>query len=181
LLELLQEQVGIKTVHVIAHSMGNRIVLNAISKAVDTLKPPPLGEVVLAAADVDRQRFTQLIKAVRKISHGITLYASASDAALWWSGMAASDDRAGTVTNDGPIVVEGVESIDMTSTNPMRWFVERFWRKDPLGLNTHNTFVNPVIVDIARLVTKGEHPPPSRTSAIRGVPEETPRYWRYAD
>ena len=95
--------------------------------------------------------------------------------------MAASDDRAGTVTNDGPIVVEGVESIDMTSTNPMRWFVERFWRKDPLGLNTHNTFVSPVIADIARLVKKGEHPPPLRTSEIRGVPEDKAIYWRYAD
>ena len=180
LLELLQNQVGIKTVHVIAHSMGNRIVLNAISKAIDTLKPRPLGEVVLAAADVDRQRFTQLINAVRKISHGITLYASASDAVLWWSGMAASDDRAGTVTKDGPVVVEGVESIDMTSANP-EGPLERVWRRDALGLNTHNTFVSPVIVDIARLVESGEHPPHRRTALIRGVPEDTPRYWRYAD
>jgi len=51
LLELLQKQVGIKTVHIIAHSMGNRIVLDAISKAVDTFKSRPLlGEVVFAAA-----------------------------------------------------------------------------------------------------------------------------------
>ena len=94
--------------------------------------------------------------------------------------MAASDDRAGTVTKDGPVVVEGVESIDMTSTNPESLF-ERFWRRDPLGLNTHNTFVSPVIVDIARLVESGEHPPHRRTALIRGVPENTPRYWRYAD
>jgi hypothetical protein len=110
----------------------------------------------------------------------MTLYASAADAALWWSGRAASDDRAGTVTNDGPIVVCGVESIDMTSTNRGGWY-ERFLQKDLLGLNTHNTFVSPVIVDIARLVMKGEHPPPLRTSAIRGVPEDKATYWRYAD
>ena len=99
LLKLLQKQAGIKTVHGIAHSMGNRIVLNAISKAGDTLKSRPL--VVLAAADVDRGRFDQVIKAIKPVgnnSHGMTLYASAADAALWWSGKAASDDRAGTVS-----------------------------------------------------------------------------------
>jgi hypothetical protein len=170
-------------------------VLNAINQAIANLKPRQLGEVVLAAADVDRQRFIQIINAVGNISHGMTLYASADDAALWWSGKAASDDRAGTVSNDGPVVVEGVESIDMTNTNPKRSFIGRLWntvygwifgsvedrQEDILGLNTHNTFVSPVIVDIARLVIKGEHPPPLRTSAIRGVPEEVPRYWRYAD
>ena len=189
LLDLLEKRGGIKTVHIIAHSMGNRIVLNAISKAVDILRSRPLGEVVLAAADVDRRRFVQVINAVRNISHGMTLYASAADAALWWSGLAASDDRAGTVTRDGPVVVDGVESIDMTSANRERSILERIWDwifggfslRDLLGLNTHNTFVSPVIVDIARLVEKGEHPPPSRTALIHGVPEDTPRYWRYAD
>ena len=155
LLEVLQKQAGIKTVHIIAHSMGNRIVLNAIDKAVDILKSRPLGEVVLAAADVDRQRFIQVMDAVGNISHGMTLYASAADAALWWSGEVASDERAGTVTNDGPVVVDGVESIDMTNTNPERSFLERLWQGDFLGLNTHNTFVSPVI---ARLLRKANIP-----------------------
>jgi hypothetical protein len=140
----------------------------------------------LAATDVDHGRFDQVIKAIKPVgnnTYGMTLYASAADAALWWSGKAASDDSAGTVTKDGPVVVTGVESIDMTSTNPKRSVVNRFWQNDPLRLNTHNTFVNPVIVDIARLVMRGEHPPPLRTSAIRGGPEDTPEatYWRNAD
>jgi esterase/lipase superfamily enzyme len=186
LLELLQKQVGIKTVHIIAHSMGNQIVLNAISKAVDALKSRPLGEIVLAAADVDRQKFIQVIDAVRNITQGMTLYASADDAALLWSGFVASDDRAGSVTEAGPIVVKGVESIDMTSVNPSPPWYERVMNalcninpSDLLALNTHNTFVSPVIVDISRLVKKGEHPPHSRTSQIRGVPEAAPKYWRY--
>ena len=180
LLRLLQNDVGIKNVHIIAHSMGNRIVLDAIGKAVDTLRSRPLGEVVFAAADVDQQKFLQVINAARNISRGMTLYASAADAALWWSGIAASYDRAGTVTKDGPVVVEGVESIDMTNANREGW-VERVLKWDLLGLNTHNTFVSPVIVDIARLVMKSEHPPDMRTSSMRGVPEGAPRYWRYAD
>jgi esterase/lipase superfamily enzyme len=181
LLEILQKEAEIKTIHIIAHSMGNRIVLNAINQAVAKLQSRPLGELIMAAADVDRDKFKQVVEAVRGVSHGMTLYASAADSALWWSGKLASDIRAGTVTKDGPIVVEGVESIDMTSTNPSESYLEKLWRSDPLGLNTHNTFVSPVIVDIARLVTKGEHPPPSRTALIRGVPEDIPRYWRYAD
>jgi esterase/lipase superfamily enzyme len=148
LLELLQKQAEIKTEYIIAHSMGNPIVFGSISKAVVALKSRPLGEVVLVAADVDRERLIQVINEVRNIPHGMTLYASANNAALWWSGEAPSDDRAGTVTKDGPIVVKGVESIDMTTINPK---IQKVMEKNVLGLNTHNTFVSPVIVDIARL------------------------------
>lgn len=113
----------------------------------------------------------------------MTLYASADDAALFWSGKFASGDRAGTVTEDGPVLVDGVESIDLTNANPCWWFFKCFCRIDFLGPNTHNTFVNDVIVDISRLVKTSEHPPDKRTSSIRGVPEGTPKpkYWRYTN
>ena len=180
-LNLLQTKAHIKTVHIIAHSMGNRIVLNALDRAANWLKPRPLGELVFAAADIDRKRFTQLAETVQQVAHGMTLYASADDEALWWSGEISSEmPRAGTVTNDGPVIVKGVESIDMTAANKSSPMQDLF---DPLGLNTHNSFMSPVILDIARLLSKGEHPPNSRTSSIHSVPERapSPRYWRYVN
>jgi esterase/lipase superfamily enzyme len=182
-LNLLQTKAHIKTVHIIAHSMGNRIVLNALDRAANWLKHRPLGELVFAAADIDRKRFTQLAETVQQVAHGMTLYASADDEALWWSGEISSEmPRAGTVTKDGPVIVKGVESIDMTAANRSS-LAQNLLDLDPLGLNTHNSFVSPVIVDIARLVLKGEHPPNSRTSSIHSVPEgaQSPRYWRYVN
>jgi hypothetical protein len=81
--------------------------------------------------------------------------------------------RAGDVTSDGPAVIEeGIESIDVTSVG-----------NDLFSLN-HSTFAsNPVIEDIGRLISKGEHPPNLRTSRIFGMPLNAipPRYWRYVD
>jgi len=180
-LDLLQTKAHIKTVHIIAHSMGNRIVLNALDRAANWLKPRPVGELIFAAADLDRKRFIQLAETVQQVAHGMTLYASADDEVLWWSGEVSSEmPRAGTVTEDGPVIVKGVESIDMTAANKSSLMQDLL---DPLGLNTHNSFVSPVIVDIARLLLKGEHPPNSRTSSIHSVPEgaPSPRYWRYVN
>ncbi len=184
LLKMLQREAGIKTVHIIAHSMGNRIVLNAIDKAVEQLKIQPLGELIFAAADIDRKRFIQLAKTVRKVARGMTLYASSDDEALWWSQKVAFQmPRAGTVTKDGPVITAGVESIDMTVTNKAKSRRENIRSLDLFGLNTHNTFVSPVIVDISRLIAKGEHPPHVPTSKIHRIPERVavPKYWRYVD
>jgi len=172
LLKILQTQSGIKTVHIVAHSMGNRIVLNALA-AADTLKLRPFAEVVLAAPDVDRDVFIRRSQIIRKvITGGVTLYASAADKPLGLVGVAASVPRAGDVTENGPVVVEGVESIDMTAMG-----------NDLFALN-HSTFAtSPVVEDIARLVITSKHPPNLRTSRIRGVPERaaSPRYWRYSN
>ena len=168
LLQVLQMHSGIKRVHIIAHSMGNRIILNAMTRAA---KPQSLAEVVFAAPDVDRDVFVQLAEKLRTITKGMTLYASAADKPLELKGWLASMPRAGDVTKDGPVIVKGVESIDMSVMG-----------NDLLALN-HSTFAaSPVIEDIASLVRTGQHPPTLRTSRIRAVPERaaTPRYWRYS-
>lgn len=182
LLTLLHETIGVKNIHVIAHSMGNRIVLKALDKAI-AASAPPLGEVICAAADINRQSFAELGERVSRVSKGMTLYASADDAAMWWSEKVAKQlPRAGSIIDNEPVVVNGVESIDMTAANPAKSLPGKAIEGDLLGLNTHNTFVSPVIVDIARLLTHREHPPHARTSFIRGAPDgaATPKYWFYA-
>jgi esterase/lipase superfamily enzyme len=172
LLQMLQMQSGIKTVHIVAHSMGNRIVLNAMAATANKLKSQKLAEVVFAAPDVDRDVFVGVAKKLGAVTNGMTLYASAADRPLGLKGWLASMPRAGDVTENGPVVVKGVESINMTVMG-----------NDLFALN-HSTFaVSPVIEDIARLVLTEQHPPNRRTSRIRAVPERaaTPRYWRYSN
>ena len=74
-------------VHVIAHSMGNFVLLNALAKlnlAENSQAHPSrrLGEVILAAPDVTDGEFNKLHPALFRSSDRVTLYSSADDVAL---------------------------------------------------------------------------------------------------
>lgn len=76
---------GARRVHVIAHSMGNRAVLRAMSQIVqraEHLGGVRFGQVVLAAADVDARKFQELCHAYPKLAQRTTLYVSSRDAAV---------------------------------------------------------------------------------------------------
>jgi esterase/lipase superfamily enzyme/tetratricopeptide (TPR) repeat protein len=159
---------GAKRIHLIAHSMGNQVLLDALEKialsSAGSGRRWPLAEIVMHAPDVDRDRFNQLIKATRHLGMNVTLYASANDKALsvssWISGLIG---RAGAL----PVIVNGVETIDITAAG-----------SSFLGLN-HDVYVtNPKIFDdMRRLLEKGTHPPNVRTPDFRVVPTDKGTYW----
>jgi esterase/lipase superfamily enzyme len=72
--------------HIIAHSMGNRVLLNALYALYDSeyLKPDtrPLGQIVLAAPDVGAQMFNNLIPYATDFSQQVTYYYCQTDTAL---------------------------------------------------------------------------------------------------
>lgn len=166
----LKEKHGIESVNVIAHSMGNQVVLDALGSYARTSNPATIGELILAAPDIDRDMFISLIPDVQKIVKGITLYASSADKALQASRQLAGVLRAGDIGDDGPIVLDNVQTIDVTAMG-----------EEILGLN-HNVFAasRNLIDDIRLLLTKGLRPPDQRLSQIRPFPETAPRYWRFA-
>ncbi len=170
LLRNLKEKHGIETVNVIAHSMGNQVVLDALGIYAQTNNPARIGELILAAPDVDRDLFTSLIPDVQKIVKGITLYASSADKALQASRRLAGVVRAGDIGNDGPIILDQMQTIDVTAMG-----------EEILGLN-HNVFAvsRNLIDDIRHLITSGLRPPDRRLSQIRPCPETAPRYWCFA-
>lgn len=75
-----------RRVHVLAHSMGNRLLLEAVAElaARNSKKQPAqkLGYVVLAAADVDEKVFAVRLPALLKMAERVTYYYSAEDVAL---------------------------------------------------------------------------------------------------
>ena len=82
LLRLLKEKYGIEQVNVLAHSMGNVVVLDALANNARTSTPVAVGELIVAAPDMDRDQFFQLAREVRKVVQGMTLYVSSADKAL---------------------------------------------------------------------------------------------------
>ena len=169
LLQILQKDHRVERVHVLAHSMGNFLVLDALANLAGTSDPLRIAELIMAAPDIDRDQFLQNVPFVQKIVKGMTLYASSNDRALVASrGLAGGIPRAGDVGESGPILLPGLESIDMSAMGD-----------EMFGLN-HNTFAanRSLIDDLFILLTKGERSP--RLRQIRGVPETGPKYWRFA-
>jgi esterase/lipase superfamily enzyme len=161
----------VSQIYVVAHSMGNQIVVDALAHAQGSGIPLVLSEVVFAAPDVDRDVFESLIPLLVNKAKGITLYASAADRALLASQLKAQGPRAGYISSSGPLLLPGMETIDVTAVG-----------EDMFALN-HDAYlgVRSVLDNIGRIVISGVHPPNLRSPQIRGVPEGSakPDYWRY--
>ncbi|MGJ0508836.1 MAG: alpha/beta hydrolase [Methylocystis sp.] len=169
LLDNLQKKHGISKVHVLAHSMGNFLVLDALANR--SSMPRSLGHLIMAAPDIDRNEFTQDVPKIKGMCKGLTLYASSKDHALALSmKIAGGISRAGYVPPEGPIVLPGVETLDVTALG-----AELF------DLN-HSTFAEarPLIDDIGLILAEDRRAP--RLAEERPAPEgiTPPRYWRFA-
>lgn len=169
-LDLVVKETGAKTVSVIAHSMGNKPLLDVLR---DMKAAAPKGvvvsEVILAAPDVDADNFTNLALQIRGLAKGVTLYAAANDRALLASRNFWGHYRAGDVPATGPLVVAGVDSIDVTAAST-----------DIFALN-HSDYAqnNDLLADIAKLITTGKRPPDRRFDRLKPVNLGKKEYWRY--
>jgi esterase/lipase superfamily enzyme len=150
--------------------MGNFLALDALSHQAK-LPNSKLGQFIMAAPDVDRDQFLQDIPKLKQLFRGLTLYASSVDRALALSKLLAGGvPRAGDVPLTGPVVVPGVETLDVSALG-----------EEMFGLN-HNTFAQarPLIDDIQLIISEGRHAP--RLAEERPMPENAsiPLYWRFA-
>jgi len=170
-LELVVRETGARSVSVIAHSMGNLPLLSVLRELGPSLPPGVrLNELILAAPDVDRDVFSNLISAIRGYGRGITLYCSANDRAMVASRQVAGGlPRAGDVTSDGPVILPGVDTIDVTETST-----------DLLALN-HSLYAEKgaLLNDIGLLLQTGERPPDKRIPILQRVRTARGDFWRY--
>jgi esterase/lipase superfamily enzyme len=171
LIRTLRDKLGIKKVNVVAHSMGNFMMLSALKLEAQKAQPSAVAEVIMAAPDVDRSLFMIDAPEVQRIAAGMTLYASSADRALLASKEAARGiPRAGDVPAGGPIVLPGIDTIDVTAIG-----------SEIFGLN-HDVFAsNRSLIDDIGGILDGRRPPNSRLRQIWPVPERPPppRYWRF--
>lgn len=130
-----------------------------------------LGELIMAAPDVDRNVFEDLAPKARKLTTGATVYASSVDRALVASRVFAGEvPRAGEVFEGSPVIVPGIDTIDATAIGS--------------ELLNHGLYAQSrsILNDINALLRTGTRPPHLRLPVeIRAVPENSsaPTYWRY--
>jgi esterase/lipase superfamily enzyme len=171
-LELVVRESGAKHVSVIAHSMGNLALLDVLRElATAKVSGVALDQLILAAPDVDRDAFENMAKSIRGLAQGVTLYAAANDRALdvsrrFYGGV----PRAGDVPEGGPLVLDGIDTIDVTAAS-----------MDSLSLH-HSGYAesNALLSDIGLVIQTGERPPDRRTPILeRLTASKGGSYWRY--
>ena len=111
-LERMLDETGTEKVHVIAYSMGNRVMARVAQKLLE--KPDRrFGQIILAAPDVDAEAFEDLAQAYPKLSERTTLYVSKKDMALEASNWVHDFPRAGYMP---PVmVVPNIDTVEVTS------------------------------------------------------------------
>jgi esterase/lipase superfamily enzyme len=152
--------------------MGNLALLDVLKElAAAKVSGVALDQLILAAPDVDRDAFENMAKSIRGLAHGVTLYAAANDRALdvsrrFYGGI----PRAGDVPEGGPLVLDGIDTIDVTAAS-----------MDSLSLH-HSGYAesNALLSDIGLVIQTGERPPDRRTPILeRLTATKGGSYWRY--
>ena len=110
-LETLRNGVPSETrIHIVVHSMGNRIVMESLNQFPTSQSRKPFGHIVLCAPDVGHRDFLAWAPGVVTQSERVTLYANSGDSALIVSKGLHAEKRAGDA--EVPLIVPGVETID---------------------------------------------------------------------
>ena len=163
----LVERSGADNVYVIAHSLGSRALVEAVS---DLRYERPgvrakIREVILAAPDIDTEIFVRdIAPRIAGDGIGVTLYASGSDTAMIASRNLHGYPRAGD-SSRGLAIARGVESIDASGAGTD--FVGHAYYGDSAS----------IISDMFEIIHHGKR------AAARGslVPagEASARYWLF--
>ncbi len=160
---------GAKSLHVIAHSMGNRYLTSALNMAMDTLRSehemPIINELALTAPDIDAQTFREVIAPrILDVAERTTLYACSKDVALQASKKYHGDyPRAGD-SGSGIVVIEGMDTVDASAVDTT--------------LLGHSYYAEnrSVISDLFQLIQHG-HAPGDRNLVPEGVGDL--KYWKF--
>jgi len=133
-------------VHLIAHSMGSRALVEVVQALSTSILPAgSLKQLIFAAPDVDSGVFQQAAKTLRGVCSRVTLYASDQDKALKTSRKMHGYARAGEA-GAGLVVVAGVDTVDASLVDT-----------DFLGHSGFATDV-PLMQDVYYLVQHGHAP-----------------------
>ncbi len=152
------------TIHLVAHSMGNRALTEALRSLREEIAAdlPRFQEVILAAPDIDAATFRDdVVPALRPTAERVTLYCAPFDSALEVSRRVHGYPRAGDSSN-GVFVAEGLETVDVAVED-----------RDVLGHSYYGT-AGPVLRDIISLMLYRKRPEERGLVAMGG-------FWRLSE
>lgn len=153
-----------KALHIIAHSMGNRVLLAALQWLVlNGRAPQAIDKIVCAAPDEDAGDFVAAMAALRAVGRRRTLYASSKDKPVWLSEVVHGYPRAGRIP---PVTLaDGLDTVDASDLEATF-----------LG---HSDFATerPLLQDLFSLI-KSSLEPQERLGLERAFTDVGVEYWR---
>lgn len=166
---------GAKKVDIVAFNVGCELVMRALERASkETQDASTIGEVVLVAPDVDRDRLDMAVRRIAPSAKGITVYQVKGDLALEYaSRLWAGAPRAGTPSEGNPYVLRGADVIDMSQLGSGTTSASEASTR-AVGAGS-----SPLWEDIATLLSSGIHPPDKRSPNLMRVDIENGSYWTY--
>ena len=118
LLDGIVAETGAERIHLIAHSMGNRALIEALQAYIlnhgREASRNTFDQVVFTAPDVDRDYFIDVMESIQTVAQRTTLYASENDVALRSSRILHGAPRAGLAGNS-LVVLPELDTIDMSA------------------------------------------------------------------
>lgn len=142
----LQENTEIEKIHVIAHSMGTRVLSYALANAKDEGFDLDLHNVILAAPDIDADIFKdQILPKLSIATDKLTMYASSDDTALKLSQSIHGNSRLG-LSGASLLVMQGMDTVNASGIDTSM-----------LGHGYYGSH-KVVVTDIFNLVIKGLDP-----------------------
>ena len=149
-LERVARESGAMRIHLVAHSMGNRLLTRAlvgIGRQPDI--QPMFENVIMAAPDVNAYTFSdQIWPGIQKAAKRFTLYASSADRALMASKEAKGPHDFDRLGEAGPklVVISGLDTVDASGIDTTL-----------LG-HSYVDSCKPVMNDLQLLIAKGFAP-----------------------
>jgi len=166
-LEDVVRKSGAKRVHLIAHSMGNRAMTDALELFALRNRDNPMAfdQVLFTAPDLDAGLFAEMMKTIRTVARRITLYASDRDWALLVSRKLHGDAARAGQGGKTILHVDDLDAIDM-STIGEDMLAHSYYANNPSALT-----------DILSLFWRDA--PPSERCGMVASEGANGNYWSY--
>lgn len=167
-LTTLNSQFPDTNIHIVAHSMGNQVLLNAFNELSlkEETQSLQFGSVILAAPDVDSEWFQyQLAPRISRLAKNWAIYTSENDGALIASEKVNQVKRLGMPVS----LVDNFDIIDTSQLNAAPWSIPE----------SHSYYANklPVIID---LVDHLRGVPPSERALVK-MNNKDGEYWQMTE
>ena len=118
LLEVIDSTNGAGNLTILAHSMGNQMLADALMQLHQ--RNPSLvtrvGHIIMAAPDVDAETFARLYASIFQSAPSTTIYVSSTDKALTASEVIQGQHRLGDARS-GPLVFPPMDTVDATAVS----------------------------------------------------------------
>jgi esterase/lipase superfamily enzyme len=165
-LEQLANENDIQHITIIAHSMGNRMLSEALVRTTrdNSAFYAKVSHIIMAAPDIDADIFTREYASIIERAPSVTIYVSSQDKALLGSELINGYRRLGD-TRAGPLVLSPIETIDASLVDSD--FIGHAYISDSPS----------VLSDVAAIIATGL-PASQRKNLISAFNPQHQAYWR---